>query len=152
MTMDASDYIAIGALIISAISLFQNYKYSKKQDDVILLEKKLNAMLIQKEEDERNNKIQADIKARYYQIGKNYRLKIWNDGSGLARDVQIIAHDNSPLLDSEIEAKFPLDLESKQNVDLMASVGFDTPSKHELKLCWLDGKGQEIQKILTLTR
>ncbi|WP_051586627.1 hypothetical protein [Acinetobacter sp. Ver3] len=150
--MDASDYIAIGALIISAISLFQNYKYSKKQDDVILLEKKLNAMLIQKEEDERNNKIQADIKARYYQIGKNYRLKIWNDGSGLARDVQIIAHDNSPLLDSEIEAKFPLDLESKQNVDLMASVGFDTPSKHELKLCWLDGKGQEIQKILTLTR
>lgn len=150
--MDASDYIAIGALIISAISLFQNYKYSKKQDDVLLLEKKLNAMLIQKEEDERNNKIQADIKARYYQIGKNYRLKIWNDGSGLAKDVQIIAHENSPLLDSEIEAKFPLDLESKQNVDLMASVSFDTPSKHELKLCWLDGKGQEIQKILTLTR
>jgi hypothetical protein len=151
--MDTSDIIAFGAFIISAISLWQNYKYSKKQDDVLLLEEKLNAMLIQKEEDERNSKTQADIKARYYQIGKNYRLKIWNDGSGLAKDVQIIAHDNSPLLDNEIEAKFPLDLESKQNVDLMASsVGFDTPSKHELKLCWLDGKGQVIQKTLTLTR
>ncbi|MCJ0926985.1 hypothetical protein MTX11_03035 [Acinetobacter lwoffii] len=150
--MDISDVIAFGAFVISSISLWLNYKYSKKQDDVLLLEKKLNAMLIQKEEDERNNKIQADIKARYYQIGKNHRLKIWNDGSGLAKDVQIIAHAHSSLLDSEIEAKFPLDLESKQNVDLMAAVGFGAPSKHELKLCWLDGKGQVIHKTLTLTR
>lgn len=152
MTVDVSDVIAIGALIISAISLWQNYKYSKKQEDVISLEKKLNALLIQKEEEEKENKLQADIKGRYYKIGKNYRLKIWNDGHGLAKNVEIIEHDNSPLLDSEIKAKFPLDLESKQNVDLIASVGIDTTSKHELKLSWLDGKGQEIQKILTLTR
>lgn len=152
MIVDASDIIAIGALIISAISLWQNYKYSKKQEDVISLEKKLNALLIQKEEEEKNYKLQADIKGRYYKVGKNYRLKIWNDGAGLAKNVEIIEHDNSPLLDSDIKAKFPLDLESKQNVDLMASVSFNIPSKHELKLSWLDGNGQVIQKTLTLTR
>lgn len=108
--------------------------------------------MIQKEEEELKNKLQADIKARYYQIGKNNRrLKVWNDGNGIAKNVHIVTYENSPLIPSDIEAKFPLDLESKQNVELLASVSLDTVSKHQLKIRWEDENGKKIEKNLTLT-
>ncbi|MFP5083488.1 hypothetical protein [Acinetobacter pittii] len=154
MVVELADVIAFLALLVSIYALYQNHKTNQRQARLVEMEIKLNQFLIQKEEDDFFSKQTADIKARYFKIGSNnYRLRIWNDGLGEARNVSLSFANNYlvPLLQDDVDSKFPLNLDSKQSVTLLASVSFDTPSKHSIHVNWDDDVKNRNSKELTLT-
>lgn len=61
------------------------------------------------------------------------------------------AQDNIPLLWDDIQSKFPIHLESKQSVELLASVSMGKPRKHSILVKWNDETGVEKSKELILT-
>ncbi|QVR68984.1 hypothetical protein [Acinetobacter sp. BHS4] len=154
MAVELADVIAFLALLVSIYALYQNHKTNQRQARLVEMEIKLNQFLIQKEEDDFFSKQTADIKARYFKIGSNnYRLRIWNDGLGEARNVSLSFANTYliPLLQDEVDSKFPLNLDSKQSVTLLASVSYDTPTKHSIQVSWDDDVKNGNSKELTLT-
>lgn len=154
MTIGAGDIIAFLALVTSLYAIYQNHKTNQRQAGLLDMEIKLNELMIQKEQEEVLSKLKADIKGRYYKVGTNqHRLKLWNDGLGAAKNVSIDfnAQDGIPLLWDDIESKFPIHLESKQSVELLASVSMGTPRKHSILVKWHDETGIEKSKELVLT-
>ncbi|WP_042075085.1 hypothetical protein [Acinetobacter nosocomialis] len=154
MVVGLADVIAFLALLVSIYALYQNHKTNQRQARLMEMEIKLNQFLIQKEEDDFISKQTADIKARYFKIGSNnYRLRIWNDGLGEARNVSLSFANTYlvPLLQDDVDSKFPLNLDSKQSVTLLASVSFDTPTKHSIQVSWNDDVKNGNSKELTLT-
>ncbi|MBF4521661.1 hypothetical protein IS511_11025 [Acinetobacter towneri] len=155
MTIDTGDIIAFLALVVSIYALYQNHKTNQRQIGLLEMEKELNQFLIKKEKDEIDSRLRADIKGRYFKLtGSNYRLKLWNDGFGNAKNITLSFkdHEDVPLIQSDIEEKFPLDLESKQSVELLASVHYGIPRKHSLIVKWDDEScdGQTKELILTI--
>ena len=61
----------------------------------------------------------------------NYRVKVFNKGKAVARNVTIeFPEGNNMVPASEITDKFPMEmLEQHQSVDLIAAVSMDTPRK-----------------------
>ena len=155
MSIDTGDIIAFLALVVSIYALYQNHKTNQRQIGLLEMEKELNQFLIKKEKDEIDSRLRADIKGRYFKLGSNqYRLKLWNDGFGNARNITLSFKDyeDIPLIQSDIESKFPLDLESKQSVELLASVYLEMSRKHSLIVKWDDesSAGQMKELILTI--
>jgi hypothetical protein len=155
MIIDTGDIIAFLALVVSIYALYQNHKTNQRQIGLLEMEKELNQFLIKKEKDEIDSRLRADIKGRYFKLGSNqYRLKLWNDGLGNARNITLSFkdHEDIPLIQSDIESKFPLDLESKQSVELLASVYLEMSRKHSLIVKWDDESsgGQMKELILTI--
>ncbi len=154
MTIDTGDIIAFLALIVSIYAIYQNHKTNQRQVGLLEMEKELNQFLIKKEKDEIDSRLKADIKGRYFKLGSNqYRLKLWNDGFGNARNITLSFkdHEDIPLIQSDIESKFPLDLESKQSVELLASVYLEMSRKHSLIVKWDDESSEGQMKDLILT-
>lgn len=154
MKIAPSDVIAFLALLTSIYALYQNHKTNQRQASLLELEKELNHFLIKKEQDEVESKSRADIKGRYFKMGGGqHRLKLWNDGFGNAKNITLSFKDDeeTPLIQSDIERKFPLDLESKQSVELLASVYIGMASKHSLIVKWEDESNSEQVKELVLT-
>lgn len=154
MVVGLADVIAFIALLVSIYALYQNHKTNQRQARLMEMEIKLNQFLIQKEEEDFISKQTADIKARYFKVGSNdYRLKIWNDGLGKARNVSLSFANTYlvPLLQDDVDSKFPLDLDSKQSVTLLAAISFDTPSKHSIYVSWNDDAKNGNSKELILT-
>lgn len=154
MTIESGDLIAFLALLTSIYAIYQNHKTNQRQAGLLELEKELNQFLIKKEQDEVESKSRADIKGRYYKIGKSERrLKLWNDGLGKAQNITLSFKDDeeTPLIQSDIESKFPLTLESKQSVELLASTYLGMANKHCLIVRWLDESDVEQVKELVLT-
>jgi hypothetical protein len=154
MTIESGDIIAFFALVASIYAIYQNHKTNQRQAGLFELEKELNLFLIKKEQDEAESKSRADIKGRYFKIGgSEYRLKLWNDGFGKAKDITLSFKDDEeiPLIQSDIDRKFPLTLESKQSVELLASVYLGMPSKHSLFVKWNDESNSEQLKEIVLT-
>ena len=155
MIIDTGDIIAFLALVVSIYALYQNHKTNQRQIGLLEMEKELNQFLIKKEKDEIDSRLRADIKGRYFKLGSNqYRLKLWNDGFANAKNITLSFKDNEniPLIQSDIESKFPLDLESKQSVELLASVYLEMSRKHSLIVKWDDesSAGQMKELILTI--
>lgn len=154
MKMELGDLIAFLAFLTSIYAIYQNHKTNQRQAGLFELEKELNHFLIKKEQDEVESKSRADIKGRYFKMGGGqHRLKLWNDGLGGAKNITLSFNDDeeTPLIQSDIESKFPLDLESKQSVELLASVYLGIASKHSLIVKWEDENNNEQVKKLVLT-
>lgn len=113
---------------------------------------KLTKRLLAKEESEVAEKSRADLGANFVKIGKNgYRLKIFNRSSAAARNVRIELDDSEePCLDQrDIESKFPHErMEPHQGVELVALIGWESKSKHPMKLIWDDDFKTDNEKIV----
>lgn len=145
----ASTVVALGALIVSLISLHKTNKFGETTD-------RLNRILIDRETAEGVAEKKADISANLYQRGKNdYRLKVFNKGKGRAKNVRIVdldSKDDSLLMANEIREKFPLPiLEQHQSVDLIACVTLGSHLRTHIKLQWDDETGLDYEKELTPT-
>lgn len=154
MTIGPGDIIAFLALVTSVYAIYQNHKTNQRQAGLLDMEIKLNKLLIQKEQEEVLSKLKADIKGRYYKIGTNqHRLKLWNDGLGTAKNVSIDFNeqDGIPLLLDDIESKFPIDMNFKYSVELLAAICWETPRKHSIFIKWEDETGNDQKKELVLT-
>ncbi|WP_456016508.1 hypothetical protein [Pseudomonas fluorescens] len=152
--VDSGDIIAGLALFFSIYATFKTIKFNNRQQKLILTQEKLNQLLLEKETTVIEAEKQAELGASFLKLGSNkYRLKIWNKGKALAQNVSIeFPEGNEVVSEREINEKFPLQfLDVHQAVELIASVGLSTKSKHLVKLEWSDGRIQRVEKFIWVT-
>lgn len=141
-----SAVVALVALIVSIISIRKTNKFGETTDQ-------LNRLLIDREQADGLTSKQADLSANIIKLGKaNYRLKIFNRGKGVAKNVKLIDmdKDHSVLIESDIEHKFPVPiLEQHQSVELVAAVTLGSGPRIHIKLIWDDETGKNREKELT---
>lgn len=143
MDISVDTIIALIALIFSGYATWQSSK-------VNALNRKLNELLIQKEEDESKNEKKADLGVNFVKVGKNRRLKVFNKGRSNARNVRIeFPEGNDVLIESDLKSKFPHEcLERHQSVEVIAAVHMQTKPKHTIKLIWDDDYSNDNEKTL----
>ena len=151
---DLGDIAAVLALILSAWSMKKTNDFNRRQKEFIDTNDRLNQMLIEKEAEESEAQRRADLSANFIKIGKSdYRLKIYNRGPGTASNVRVELLDQAArdmLVESDVARKFPVPiLEQHQNVDLLAAVHMQSPSRIEIALVWDDAFGKDRRKPLT---
>lgn len=142
----ASAVVASVALIVSVISIRKTNKFGETTD-------RLNRLLIEREQAEGLTAKQADLSANIISFGKaKYRLKIFNRGKGVAKNVRLVDMDtdNTVLIASDIQRKFPVPvLEQHQSVELAAAVTLGSGPRVHIKLTWDDETGENREKELT---
>jgi glycosyltransferase involved in cell wall biosynthesis len=146
-----SDIVAGLALLLSAYATWKTVQFNEKQKSLIESQERLNRRLLEKEDAESNEEKKADLGATFIKLGSsNYRLKIWNKGKAVARNVSIeFPEGNDCLVESDIKGKFPLEtLDTRQSVELIASVHMGTKSKQTIKLCWADDLSATNEKVV----
>lgn len=147
---------AILALLFSVYSFWKTYKISVKQAELLEDQKRLNRMLVEKEEADARNAKRADLSANLVKLANNnYRVKVFNRGKAPARNVRIdlaTESDDSVLSTRDVDSKFPMEqLEPQQGVDLIASLHMNSPSKIPIDLTWDDDTGTDHRKTVYLT-
>lgn len=149
--IDAGDIIAGLAFVLAIYSTWITRRFNKRQTAFEETAEQLNRLLIEKEASEAEAAKRADLSANFYTVGKNnYRLKVFNRGKGVARNVRFEVLDDSDLLiDDDIRRKFPVPvLERHASVELIAGAHFGSASRAHIKLLWDDEVGTEHQKEL----
>ncbi|OOW97738.1 hypothetical protein Xvtf_00015 [Xanthomonas campestris pv. vitistrifoliae] len=150
-SFSTGDGIAVAAFLLSAYATWKTYQFNEKQKGLIESQERLNRLLPDKEASEASSTKKADLGATFIKLGSNkYRLKIFNKGKSAARNVSIdFPEGNDCLIDSDIEAKFPLErMDPHQSVELIASVHMQTKSKHVIKLSWSDDHAESNEKLV----
>jgi hypothetical protein len=136
-----SDIISSLALLLAAYAALKTVQFNNRQKSLIEIQEKLNQRLLEKEEADSISDKKADIGATFIKLGSNnYRLKIWNKGKTIARNVSIeFPEGNDCIVESDVSNKFPLEaLDTHQSVEVIAAVQMGTKSKHAIKLIWAD--------------
>lgn len=154
ITVGSGDVIAGVALLFSIYATVKTLRFNNRQRALIESQEKLNNLLFEKEVVEATDEKRANLGATFIKLGSNkYRLKIWNKGKAIARDVNIeFPEGNEVLIESEISSKFPLEvLDTHQSVELIAAVHMGTKSKHLFRLVWTDDHNERNEKITYAT-
>jgi len=139
--------VASLSLVWSLINSVISHRRQKHQD-------LLNRRLLARFDQEESEAARGDVSARLYRAGHNkWRLKIWNQGKGTAKNVRFEAiSDDLPVIQSDVDAKFPMrSMERQQSVELIAAVHMQSPRKNEIKLLWEDESGEARSKTVELT-
>jgi hypothetical protein len=149
-----STIVSVLALAMSAYSAKKTIDFNKRQNDFINTNDKLNKMLLDKEQQESLIQRQADISANFVSFGRSdHRMKVFNRGRSSAKNVRIdFPNGNEVLIESDLREKFPMpSLEPQQSVELIASVGMDSPRRMDVRIVWDDQSGNDREKLLHLT-
>ena len=151
--ISVSDIIAFAALSLSLYSTKKTIDFNKRQKEFIETQDKLNLVLLEKERQESIGHRQADISANLVNIGRSYRVKVFNRGKATARNVRIeFSANDGVLIPGDVDSKFPLQtLEPFQAVELLATIHMGSPSKMDLTFTWNDASGDDRKKIVTVT-
>jgi len=144
------------ALLFSVYTFWKTYKLSVKQAELLEDQKRLNRMLVEKEEADARNAKKADLSANLVKVANNnYRVRVFNRGKAPARNVRIdlATQSSDPVpITRDVDSKFPMErLEPQQGVDLIAAVHWDSPSKMPIVLIWDDDTGTDHEKTVYLT-
>ena len=151
ITVDAGDIIAGMAFLLSGYATWKIFRFNERQKALIEIQEKLNNLLLEKEKSEAANEKRADLGTSFITLGNSkYRLKIWNKGKAIAKNIHIeFPEGNDVLIQSEMAAYFPLEsLDRYQSVELIAAVAMQTKRKHMLRLIWSDESGEKNEKIV----
>lgn len=145
------DCIAALAFLLSLYAVIATSRFNKRQRKLIDGQERLNEVVFARETVEATKAKEADLGASFVKLGSNsYRLKVWNRGKATARRVRLeFPEGNECVMESDVEAKFPLELlEPHHSVELIAVVGLNTKRKHPMRLCWDDNSGDDHQKMV----
>lgn len=152
--IDWGDVIAGLALLASIYASSRAYVLAKSQDALVRDQARLNSLLVAKEENEAASATRADISANLIKVGDGYRVRVFNIGSALARNVDLVIpkNGNHVLQEDVIKSKFPMDvLEPGQSVDLHAFVYIGMGAfKFPVLLSWQDQASESNAKDVTL--
>ncbi len=146
-----ADGIAVFALGVSAWSAKKTYDFNKRQNELVAITEKLNLALLEREQSDVVAARKADISANFVNSGRSYRLKVFNKGKAIARNVRLERLDDSDLLmQHDIDEKFPVPiLEQHQWVELLAVVHMQSAPRAHIKLIWDDDHAKDNIKELT---
>lgn len=153
LNFTASDIAAVLALIVAIWSAAQTGRFNRRQNEFASTAERLNQLLIARETADTEQQRRAEVSANFVKIGKhNNRLKVFNRGAGLARNVRLEVLSGGDLLaDDDLRAKFPIPaLEQHQTVELLAFVHLQSPRRCHVQLHWDDDIKQGHQKELWL--
>ena len=104
MPIDVGDFIALIALVLGIYSTFKSIKLNKLQEEVMLLEKDLNKLLLEKEMTETTLNLKADLLANVIKLGNGReKLKIYNKGKGTAKNIRFEVIEGSNMMIQSIE-------------------------------------------------
>jgi hypothetical protein len=154
LTIEPGDIIAGLALLFSIYATIKTIQFNNRQQSLIESQEKLNRLLLEKETSDSASERRANLGASFIKLGSSkYRLKIWNKGKAVARNVILeFPEGNDVLMKREIEEKFPLEaLDTHQSVELIASVHMDTKPKHAIRLIWSDDHSERNEKLVYAT-
>lgn len=143
-SIDLGDVFAGLALLLALYSTWATHRFNKRQTQFEQTAAKLNELLIARESEETDAAKRALISARFYKIGKSdYRLKVFNAGKGVARNVRIEILDGEGLfMSGDIGRKFPAPLiEQHGSVELVTPIHMQSPSRAHIKFIWDDDSG-----------
>lgn len=110
LSITVSDIVASLALLISAYSAWKTVQFNNQHKSLIASQEKLNQRLLEREESELISNRKADLGANFIKLSSNkHRLKIWNKGKTLTRNVSIeFSEGNDCIVQSDVSEEFPL--------------------------------------------
>lgn len=151
MSVSLGDIIAAVALLLSGYATWRSHRFKSKEEDLFEVQRKVNTLVLEKEEREAQQASRAELGANFVTFGSNnHCLKISNKGKAVAHQVQIDFPDGNDLvIDSDIRDKFPVEsFEPGQSVSLKAAIGFRMTRKLAIRLRWQDIDGKEREKVV----
>lgn len=154
ITIGPGDVISGLAFVFSIYATVKTIQFNNRQQSLIESQEKLNNLLLEKEISDSASERQANLGASFIKLGSNkYRLKIWNKGRAVARNIILeFPEGNDVLMESEIKEKFPLEaLDTYQSVELIAAVHLGTKPKHAIRLIWSDEYHDRNEKLVYAT-
>jgi hypothetical protein len=119
------DWVALGSFIVAAVALWRTYK---------------------KDMGEKIRKSKAVIRAKGYKSGKDWKVRIWNDGAATAKNIRFIPKigndDGITLIYDEEQFPYPI-LNSGDDFEIGAAL-WGTPNPTPLvKFMWDDEYGKD---------
>ena len=150
----ASAIIAGLALLLSLVALILGEIRNARQKKFMETQHELNERLLARELQSVQASNKADMGAKLIKMGKsNYRVKVWNQGEAIARNVNIrIPADTNILTEREVADKFPMEfMERHQSVELIAFVRIQTARKQAIEIVWDDDDASGKSKTAYLT-
>ena len=148
------DFVAILAFLLSLYATWRAHAFKKREEELLEIQKKLNMLMLDKEEREAAHEKEADLGANFVPIGSNKRrLRVFNKGRAVAYHVTIdFPEGNDIILEDDIQEKFPLELlERGQSVDLIAMIAMGTKRKLAIRLSWESADGERCEKTVYVT-
>ena len=141
----AAMVISVVSLLLSVISFIVSIKSQKLQNKVNEIELKLKKYELAEKEKEQQ-KVPC-IDARIIHITKgNYRIKIWNSGNAVAKNVTASWDEGSQIIFFDQE-KMPFELlEPQKSFDLAISTYIGSPRKLCITTVWEDSDGKKHNK------
>lgn len=151
--IDWQTVVAALALVFSYYTFRRTQRIAEKQAGLVEDQKRLNQLLLAKEQEAASTAKRADVSARMIKMANGYRVKVFNRGNVDARNVRILIPEETTLLiRSDVQAKFPLErLEPQAGVELIATVHLGSPGKQSISLMWDDEHADGNTKLAYLT-
>lgn len=148
-----SDIIAAIALFLSAWALWDSRRLNRNslrlsEQEIELVRYQLASVRQNVEQEKR-----ANVSARMYKDGKNYRVRVYNSGPSDARNVRIILNESNQLVtEGAINGKLPMErMEKGQSVDFWARVHLSSPTKETVLIKWDDAAGIDRENHVEIT-
>ena len=151
ISVDVGDVVGALALLLSIYATVKTILFNERQNSLIQSQERLNNLLLEKEANESSNEKRANLGASFIKLGSNkYRLKIWNKGKAVARNVSLeFPEGNDMVLKSDLDEKFPLELlDVHQSVELITAVHMGTKPKLAVRVIWADQFSDRNEKLI----
>jgi len=142
------------AFVLSVYAAVKTVGFNKRQNEMAQTQENLNKLLLRKETNDAIDSYKAELGVKFIKLGSNsYRLKVFNKGKGLARNVRINFPDTEDMFSKyDVDSKFPFEvMEQHQSVELIAFVHMGSKSKIIVELLYDDDTGVGQSKVLYAT-
>lgn len=149
--MDISDWIAFGSLLIALCSVLGSFLSNRKKWRE---QSEINRMILQEYSDKEDNRKKALVRAEAFKVGHGWRIRITNNGEGVARNVRFISEDienDGAIIVSMPVEKYPI-LNQDDSWNLVMHLANGHNPAPIVKLIWDDefGKDREREQALDL--
>ena len=152
MSMDISDWIAFGSLLIALCSALGSFLSNRKKWRE---QSEINKRILQEYSDKEDDRKKALVCASAFEAGRSWRIHIVNNGEGIARNIRFVSEDieNDGAIYIHPETpRYPiLNPDDSWNIVLHLANGHNPAPI--VKLIWDDefGKDREREQALDLT-
>lgn len=145
--------ISLLALFLAALAFWDTRRSNRSgmrltEQEVELVRHQLMSIRTSAEQER-----QANVSARMFKEGKNWRVRVYNVGPSDAKNVRLLLDDHNRLVSANaIDGKFPMGrMEKGQSVDFWAGVTMSSPKKETLVIQWDDPSGVNRENRVEIT-
>ena len=143
----------IFTLLFTFLSYLNTREFNRKHIDLADVQKKLNLLLLQRENRDLTDSTKADIGARLYSLNnRSHKIRIYNQGKATARNVNLeILEGEENVMLQQITSNFPKDFKTHESVDIAVAFSIGREPKIILKAIWSDDSAERREEIISLS-